>query len=1358
MLKSLDNLRADNQLSILAADTASDHVRWQPGERLHQLFERRCDALGNRPAVITDDGSVSFADLDRLANRLAHALLESGLEQGGTVGLILDRAPEAYAIQLAVMKCGGVFVPLDERFPEERIRYIAEDAGLDMLVASSPDAAALEGLAADGSNPCPVIALDTLAQRAEDLPSDRPDAGVSETSDARCYIIYTSGSTGRPKGVAINHSSICNFVTVAAEIYGYSPDDRVYQGITFAFDFSVEELWVPLLAGAALVPAPNNGQLVGRELAAFLIERNVTALCCVPTLLATIDQEIPELRFLLVSGEACPQDIVSRWARPGRMMLNAYGPTEATVTATITELKPDKPVTIGKPLPTYSAVILDSGSETVVPKGETGELAIAGIGLAHGYVNRPDLTAEKFVSDPLLLPNNPSGRLYRTGDLARINGDDEIEYLGRIDEQVKIRGYRVELSEIESVLLEQPGIAQAAVVVRDFGRESGEAGARRDLVAYIAGFEGADAPDLSEIARGLKTRLPSYMVPRFVEVLDRLPMLPSDKVDRQSLPAPTGIRLTSPGTANVAPRTETERVIAETLADTLGLEAVSVNDDFFDDLAMDSLLIATFLMQLDDALPDVMASAADAYEARTVAELAARLQDSRIIHIPNRTEAAHHVATDWEHLLCGTLQGATYVALALLTLSLFAYGWVWVADAATFGTVTARSVAFVSGVFILAVALPIAAKWTLIGRWTAGRIPIWSLAFYRFWLVRRLINLSPLSHFKGSPLLNLQLRMLGAKVGSDVVILSSLPPLATDLVSIGSGTVLRKNSFVAGYKADRGSIEFGSVRIGRDVIVGDGALLDINTSMGDGAQLGHASSLMAGQSIPEAQRWHGTPARETDTDFSYASAGATSLARRILFSLTQITTAVGVPAALLAVCCWASKPHLVGGNEVASTTGASVLHGFGGALLQAMGLACAGTILFLATIFATNIVLPRILNTMLKPDRWYPLYGFHHFVSQVIHRLSNSVIAQTLSGDSSFGPCYYRWLGWRQPDVRQTGSNFGTHTEQDMPQLCEVGPGTMISDGLVVLNKEHSNTHFRMVENHIPSDSFFGNIVTLPAEARTGANCLYASRVMVPVDGPVRENVGLLGSPPIEIPRETMGSDTFDPVPKTPEQKAKLRAKDRHNLLSALYAIAAIWGLTTLLAVAGQIAIAATAVFGPFSFALTFVGAMPLVLAYFILIEHWSLGFKPLEPTQCTIHDHYFWRVERYWKFIMSPLKMGFRGTPFRPLALRLLGAKVGAKVYDDGSAISEKSLTSIGDNCCICGLVSLQAHSLEDGLFKCDRITIGDNCTLGRAAYIHYGVELGDGTSVEPHTFVMKGVTTEPDSLWQGNPAHRVK
>jgi non-ribosomal peptide synthetase component F len=232
----------------------------------------------------------------------------------------------------------------------------------------------------------------------------------AEPDDQLCYIVYTSGTTGTPKGVAIEHAGICNFVSVASEVYGYKETDRVYQGMTIAFDFSVEELWVPLVVGATLVPGRPGGCLLGDDLADFLIERRVTALCCVPTVLATIDKEVPDLRFLLVSGEACPHHLVKRWHHPGRIMLNAYGPTEASVTTTLTELQPDKPVTIGRPLPTYTVVILDEQDEKEVPPGAVGEIGIAGIGLAKGYLNRADLTARKFVPDFLNLTNNPSKR------------------------------------------------------------------------------------------------------------------------------------------------------------------------------------------------------------------------------------------------------------------------------------------------------------------------------------------------------------------------------------------------------------------------------------------------------------------------------------------------------------------------------------------------------------------------------------------------------------------------------------------------------------------------------------------------------------------------------------------------------------------------------------------------------------------------------------------------------------------------------------------------------------------------------------------------------------------------------------
>ncbi len=444
---------------LVLTDTGADqYVRWLLGERLEDLFEERCARTPDGLAVDAPGLTLTFAELDRRANRLARHLRDTGIGCGRRVALLFDDPAQVYVAMLAVLKAGAAYVPLDPGFPAERMAYIVDDAGVTAVLSSSR----LDDLT--GDLPVPVVCVDAVPGLAARDGGPLTAAERGSLTDPLAYVIYTSGSTGRPKGVAVGHAGICNFVRVAAEVYGIRPGDRMYQGMTIAFDFSVEEIWVPWAAGATLVPKPPGSALLGVDLHAYLVAQQVTAMCCVPTLLATLEEDVPDLRFLLVSGEACPHDLILRWHRPGRRFLNVYGPTEATVTATWTAVDPDRAVTIGVPLPTYSTVILDPDDPArALPRGEIGEIGIAGVGLAIGYVNRPDLTGRAFVHDALGIPGNPSGRIYRTGDLGRVTGTGEIEYHGRIDLQVKIRGYRIELTEIESVLLQVPGVAQAVV-------------------------------------------------------------------------------------------------------------------------------------------------------------------------------------------------------------------------------------------------------------------------------------------------------------------------------------------------------------------------------------------------------------------------------------------------------------------------------------------------------------------------------------------------------------------------------------------------------------------------------------------------------------------------------------------------------------------------------------------------------------------------------------------------------------------------------------------------------------------------------------------------------------------------------
>ncbi|MFT5509105.1 MAG: non-ribosomal peptide synthetase-like protein [Hyphomicrobiaceae bacterium] len=1322
--------------AILTANGYDNTIRWQAGARLQHLFERCCADMGDQPALDVDGTTISFAELDQHANQMARFFVSKGFGAGDRIGLIVDRSVASYVALLAVLKIDAAYVPLDAKFPTDRIAYIAGDARIKAFVtteAARPLVAEL-GL--------PVFELNAAAEEAgqhlraalDVRPDDRP-------ADRLCYIIYTSGSTGRPKGVAVNHSSICNFVAVASDVYGYVPGDRVYQGMTLAFDFSVEELWVPLMAGATLVPSPADRQMVGEDLATFLAEKRITAMCCVPTLLATMSDQLPDLRLLLVSGEACPPDIVARWQQPGRRMLNAYGPTEATVTATWTEVTPDKAVTIGVPLPTYTVAILEVTRDALAEDGAVGEITIAGIGLAEGYVNRPDQTAKAFVPDFLQLANNPSRRLYRTGDLGRINVDGEIEYLGRIDTQVKIRGYRIELAEIENVLLEVEGISQA--VVTTYEAEPGQV----ELAAYYTCFDGAECPTRQQLVQVMRSRLPGYMVPAFVEELDEMPLLASHKADRKALPTPSEPRLVLRSKEFVAPRNETEQLIAECLAQTLNLDAVSVDDHFFEDLGAHSLLMGQFLSTLNTRMPDGRAAISDVYLEPSVAQLAEEIETRRKQDASaRRVVEPAHVASDLQHAWCGVKQAAFYVSQYTLHMVLFGVGVWWASGGGYLVDVVARAFFFGTGSLLFLMALPIAAKWLLIGRWREERIPIWSAKYFRFWAVKQLTTVSPWYAFRGTALFNVYLRLLGAKIGDGALILTERVPLATDLIDIGAQAVVRKAAHLSGYRAENGFIEVGTIAVGARALVGERAVVDAGTSIGDDAQLGHASALLAGQSIPAGQRWHGSPARETDSNFLHLPHTSTSRARRATFAAARLISVLIGSVIAIAV-----------GGFALSVANSGALGGTAFAVWQVL---VASLVLFVSAYVAAfigHLLVPRVLRLMLVPGKVYPLYGYHHYVAEQLGWIGYSPLFQILFGDSSAIIHYFRWLGLSQPNIKQTGSNFGTATSYESPFEVEVGSGSMVSDGVSIINLEFGSGSFRLVPSRIGENCFLGNIIVVPPHARLGDNYLLGTKTMVPIDGKVRENVGLLGSPAFEIPREVVNGQRFNPVPTTAAGHARLQAKNAFNFHTALLHLTSHWALLFGLML---IAAAATVQFGTLGISaivLGFAVAPFWVVAHGVVVERLSLaGFK-LQPHNCTIHDPYFWRIERHWKLGETLVKRAFAGTPFRPMMLRLVGLTIGRKVYDDGAGIAEKSLVEIGDNCCINAETTIHGHSLEDGLFKSDRIVIGDGCTIGPAGFVHYGVHMGANTVLSPDAFLMKGATTGTASYWQGNPARVV-
>jgi len=564
---------------------------------LPELFEAQVRRTPHAPAVVGRDGSTSFAELDGRANALARLLVRRGVGPDRIVALALPRSIDLITAQLAVVKAGAAFLPIDPDYPADRVAFMLDDAEPVVVLTRT-------GLLPDLPDSAAVLLdepglLDGLPPHGLDAPElIRP-----LLLDDPAYVIYTSGSTGVPKGVVVTHAGLAGFAVAMREHYEVGPGDRVLQFSSPSFDASVLELCMSLPAGAALV-VPPEGPLVGERLAEVLAANAVTHALIPPVALATVPPvALPAFRTVIVGGDACPPDLVRNWA-PGRRMINSYGPTEATVVATWSDaLTPGGTPPIGRPLPDVTAYVLD---EAMRPARQ-GELYLAGPGLARGYLNRPGLTADRFSADPF---GAPGTRMYRTGDLVRRTADGELEFAGRVDHQVKIRGFRIEPGEIEAQLLARPEVRDAVVVAQDTG-----SGGKR-LVGYVVG----DA-EPRRLRAALAERLPAHLVPAAFVLLDRIPLGLNGKLDRDALPAPDW---SSSGRAeHTAPRTEGERVVAEIWSDLLGVPDVGAEEDFFE-LGGDSILGTRVLARLRERFGDGL-SARAVFDARTVAALAALL-------------------------------------------------------------------------------------------------------------------------------------------------------------------------------------------------------------------------------------------------------------------------------------------------------------------------------------------------------------------------------------------------------------------------------------------------------------------------------------------------------------------------------------------------------------------------------------------------------------------------------------------------------------------------------------------------------------------------------------------------------------
>ncbi|MEU9305140.1 amino acid adenylation domain-containing protein, partial [Streptomyces sp. NPDC048269] len=601
-VRLLEAVAADPDLPITAVDLLTEAERWQVTKEwtgapagvapvtFAELFETQAARTPDAVAVVSPDVELTYAELDARSNRLARALVERGVGPEKIVALVLPRSVDIVVSQLAVLKAGGAYLPVDPDYPADRIAYMLEDA--DPVVVIRDDS--LERSLPEDADASKLTDTDRLA------PVDVANAA---------YVIYTSGSTGRPKGVVVTHQGLAALAEAEMERLAPDAEARVLLFASPSFDASVLELVMAYRSGGALV-VPPPGPLAGEALGEVLVSQRISHTMIPPAALASVPTgEYPDLRTLIVGGEATSAELADRWAS-GRRLVNVYGPTETTVISTTSHLtggQANPP--IGTPNPGTRALVLDAGLRPV-PPGVPGELYLAGTGLTRGYRKRPALTAERFVADPY---GTPGSRMYRTGDLVRWTTDGMLEYLGRADHQVQLRGFRIELGEIEAVLTAHPDVVVSAVVVRE-----DRAGDKR-LVAYVVPVARAGSLDTAELRAHIGAKLPAYMIPAAFVTLEALPVTVNAKLDRRALPAPEY------GTAgdSRSARNPREEVLCGLFAELLKVERVGIDDNFFE-LGGDSIISIQLVGRIRSVLGEKISNRA-IFETPTVAALVEQL-------------------------------------------------------------------------------------------------------------------------------------------------------------------------------------------------------------------------------------------------------------------------------------------------------------------------------------------------------------------------------------------------------------------------------------------------------------------------------------------------------------------------------------------------------------------------------------------------------------------------------------------------------------------------------------------------------------------------------------------------------------
>ncbi|HEY8960319.1 Pls/PosA family non-ribosomal peptide synthetase [Chitinophaga sp.] len=1288
-------------------------------ETLADIFSQTVREHAQHTALVFRQQTLTYQQLDHWSNAIAVYLQSKGIGPGSVVGIWWPRSLELHAAILGIIKAGAAYVPLDREMPAERVEGVLTEVKAAACFSEVPLQLNAEILTVP---PMPdhsgVFSLETGPQ-----------------PENFAYVLYTSGSTGKPKGIPISHRQICHLIRAEQTVLNIRATDKVYQGFSVSFDMWCEETWLSYFAGATLWVADATTAKAIDELGDVLRRENITILHAVPSLLAIMDDNIPSLRLINAGGEACTPQVLSRWAIPPRRFYNSYGPTETTVSATFAALKPGDYITIGQPLPNYNMAVVDEKLD-ILPLGERGELVISGPGVGAGYIDRPELTHEKFVDKPASMTELPGDRLYRTGDAAIILPDGSIDFQGRLDDQIKLRGYRIELGEIENQLHAIASIAAAAVAVKKDSNDQDQ------LVGYI--LKENDTPfDEQALRTALAKVLPPYMVPGTIVALEDMPRLPSGKINRKALPLPAAFAEVTTHEAINPDAPVAERITA-ILSKVFPDRTIDLQQDFFTDLGGHSLLAAAFVSRLRREANVPNASLKDIYIHRPLQELvnvwAAQPQEGQ------KPPRVFNKIPWWRHLSCWIAQTiAVLVIFGLFAMQIFLpyLGYYYVEqDTSHLGYAILTALIMFCLLPPLFSVLIISTKWIVIGKMKAGDYPLWGTYYFRWWLVKTTQRLMPSQFLNGTPLYPRYLRMLGVKIAPDAQ-LGAVTIGAEDLVTIGSDVSISSQAVINNAFIEDGLLKLRTVHLGDHAYIGSSAVIGGNTVMEDWSELQDLSFLPGNSRVKSGEVWQGSPAvlkvtkSISDLPQPLPVSNATRRKYGAIFSMFLLVFPFTVLLPLL--------PTIIILNQMDN---AAPDYNFNYMVITP---ALALTYIILFT--AQTVLLTRLLQWGIKPGT-YPVYSPFYvrkwFADQLMS-LSLIVIHPI------FATVYISSL------FRALGAKIGRNTEVSTASsvthpLLEIGEGAFIADAVTLGESDVRGQKLILEKTIIHNTSFVGNSALIPQGYELPENMLIGVLSTPPSKEQLETSTARdwFGSPAIALPRR-QESHFFPPELTTHPSPQRRLARATVEFIRILIPETVVICCSILFIAYAHDLVTDESwwmILLQFPFYYLFFLGLPAFL--FTVLLKWILTGK-YKALQSPMWTSKVWRSEAItstYEALSIPFLLEYlKGTPWLPVLLRLLGVKTGRRVLLNTADITEFDMVEIGTDSVLNEDSGPQTHLFEDRVMKIGPIKIGRRSSIGARSIILYDSEVGDDVNIAPLSLLMKGENLQPGTSWTGSP-----